>query len=65
MAVPKKKISASRRGQRRSHDSLAAVNAHTCPNCGEFVIAHNVCEACGTYNGKQVIKTAEEETTAE
>lgn len=56
MAVPKKKISVSRRGQRRSHDSLAAVNAHSCPNCGADKAAHNVCEACGMYNGKQVLK---------
>lgn len=60
MAVPKKKISASRRGQRRSHDSLDAVNVGTCPNCGEAVLPHNVCEACGEYRGKKVVKTTEE-----
>ncbi|MCP4355533.1 MAG: 50S ribosomal protein L32 [Proteobacteria bacterium] len=60
MAVPKGKISSSRRGQRRSHDGLdTEVKAHTCSNCGEFKQAHNVCEACGTYNGKQVVKTKE------
>ena len=59
MAVPKGKISSSRRGQRRSHDALKANNAQTCSNCGEFKQAHNVCQACGTYNGKQVIKTKE------
>lgn len=55
MAVPKKKISVSRRGQRRSHDSLNSVNAGVCPNCGEPVQPHNICKACGMYNGKQVI----------
>jgi len=64
MAVPKKKISASRRGQRRSHDSLSAVNAHACPNCGEPIAAHNACQACGMYNGKQVLKVKETEATA-
>lgn len=59
MAVPKKKISVSRRGQRRSHDSLAAVQAGVCPNCGETVMPHNACEACGMYKGKQVLKVKE------
>ena len=59
MAVPKKKISTSRRGQRRSHDSLAAVNAAVCPNCGEAMVPHNACQACGMYNGKQVLKVKE------
>lgn len=63
MAVPKKKISASRRGQRRSHDSLAAVNAAVCANCGEMVRPHNMCTACNTYNGKQVLKVQEVEAT--
>lgn len=60
MAVPKKKISASRRGQRQSHDSLNAVNVANCQHCGEPVRPHNVCEACGKYGDKQIIKETEE-----
>ena len=25
-------------------------------HCGEAVLSHRVCKACGYYNGKQVIK---------
>mgnify|MGYP003687622973 CR=1 FL=1 len=57
MAVPKKKISSSRRGQRRSHDSLANVNAHVCDNCGEDKLPHHVCPSCGFYNKKEVVKS--------
>ena len=61
MAVPKKRTSKSRKGMRRSHDALqfkAAV--HDCPSCGELKLYHHVCEACGTYRGKQVIGDSEE-----
>ena len=52
MAVPKKKLSKSRRGMRRSHDGLTAANVIYCPYCGQPTIAHNVCKFCGTYAGK-------------
>ena len=34
MAVPKKKISSSRRGKRRSHHALIDSMVMECPNCG-------------------------------
>ena len=52
MAVPKKKLSKSRRGMRRSHDGLTAANVIYCPYCGQPTIAHHVCKFCGTYAGK-------------
>ena len=60
MAVPKSKISRSRRGQRRSHDSLKAINLIECSNCGEMKRQHNICSACGHYDGKEVLASAEE-----
>ena len=27
-----------------------------CPKCGEAVLRHRVCKACGTYNGKEIIE---------
>ena len=30
------------------------VNRRSCPNCGETVLAHTVCTACGQYKGKVV-----------
>ena len=32
-----------------------------CPNCGEYVLSHRVCKACGYYDGKQVLKMNNEE----
>lgn len=58
MAVPKKKISKSRRDMRRSHDALARPNIAECPNCGEVKRPHHVCKACGFYDGREVVDTS-------
>lgn len=58
MAVPKKKISKSRRNQRRAHDALKATALMECGNCGEMKLPHHICSACGFYNGREVIDTA-------
>lgn len=56
MAVPKKKISKSRRNMRRSHDSLVVVNKSECSNCGELKLPHHVCAGCGYYDGREVVE---------
>lgn len=59
MAVPKKKISKSRRGQRRSHDALAPAPYVECSNCGEFKRPHHVCPSCGYYKDREVAEASE------
>jgi len=61
MGLPKRKTSKSKRNQRRSHDALTAPQWPSCPQCGEPVVPHRVCAACGYYRGRQVITVAEEE----
>ncbi|MCT4575148.1 MAG: 50S ribosomal protein L32 [Alphaproteobacteria bacterium] len=56
MAVPKTKISKSKRDMRRAHHALKAEGNSECPNCGELKRPHHVCGACGSYNGKAVVK---------
>ncbi len=56
MAVPKKKISKSRRNMRRAHDSLPSSVYEECSNCGELKRPHHVCEACGQYKGRDVVE---------
>ncbi|WP_174293120.1 50S ribosomal protein L32 [Sphingomonas bacterium] len=55
MAVPKRKTSPSKRGMRRSHDSLIAASFQECPNCGELKRPHHMCLNCGYYNGREVV----------
>ncbi|MBT3659803.1 MAG: 50S ribosomal protein L32 [Rhodospirillaceae bacterium] len=54
MAVPKKKISKSRRGSRRAHDALSSNAYEECANCGELKRPHHVCSSCGQYNDREV-----------
>jgi len=58
MAVPKSKISKSRRNMRRSHDSLSAAAQTECSNCGEIKRPHHVCALCGYYDGREVTEVA-------
>lgn len=59
MPVPKKKQSRSKRGSRRSHDSLSPVQSGTCPECGGLKLPHAVCPECGQYKEAQVIDVEE------
>ena len=54
MAVPKKRTGKSAQATRRANWKATKPEVNTCPNCGEFVLAHTVCTACGYYKGKPV-----------
>ncbi len=58
MAVPKKKVSKSRRNMRRAHDSFKTMSYVECANCGELKRPHHVCSACGHYDGREVVEVA-------
>jgi len=54
MAVQKNKKSPSRRGMRRSHDSLTAEAVSVEPTTGETHLRHHV-SADGYYRGRKVV----------
>ena len=56
MAVQKNKVTPSRRGMRRSHDSLTASTLSIDSTSGETHLRHHV-TADGFYRGKKVIQT--------
>ena len=55
MAVPKRKVSPSRAGMRRSHQSLGANSYIEDKETGELRRPHHVDLKTGMYNGRQVI----------
>lgn len=55
MAVPKKKVSKSRRNMRRAHDALTTQVVIECPNCGEQKRSHHMCPSCGHYDGREIV----------
>ena len=61
MAVPKKKVSRMKRGQRRSADALAAPTYVEDKNTGELRRPHHIDLKSGMYRGRQVlaVKAAE------
>jgi len=65
MAVPKKKLSKTRTGKRRSHLALKKINLVACEKCKEPKMSHIVCPMCGTYKGDQVIDFSKKEKKVE
>ncbi|MBL4853071.1 MAG: 50S ribosomal protein L32 [Robiginitomaculum sp.] len=60
MAVPKSKISNSRRGMRRAHDRLTATNFVEDKSSGELRRQHHIDLKTGMYNGRQVLPAQED-----
>jgi len=59
MAVPKRRVSPSRRDMRRAHHALNASMPSVCSHCKQPKLSHRVCAACGFYDGKEVISVKE------
>ena len=59
MACPKKKISRTRRDNRRSHHALKPSLPTLCGHCKQPKQMHRVCGNCGYYAGAQVKVIAE------
>ncbi|MBS5660309.1 MAG: 50S ribosomal protein L32 [Clostridiales bacterium] len=57
MAVPKRRVSKTRRDKRRSSVwKLETPALSKCTQCGELKMPHRVCGNCGYYKGVAVIK---------
>lgn len=63
--APQRRISKTRKRQRRSHFALENPSMMVCPNCGEVKLSHVVCKACGYYDGKKVLEIKAKEEVVE
>ena len=63
MAVPKSKISKSKKNMRRSHDSINLLNIIEDKDSGEPRLSHRLDLSTGIYNGKQIIVKKEPKET--
>ena len=59
MAVQKSKVTRSRRGQRRSHDTLTSKTLSQDPMTGETHLRHHMTPD-GVFKGRQVIVSDED-----
>jgi large subunit ribosomal protein L32 len=55
VGVPKRRVSKSRKGERRAHLALRAPTLVECDHCHELKRAHTVCPTCGWHNGREVV----------
>jgi large subunit ribosomal protein L32 len=55
MALPKYRISKTRKLKRRSHLALGVPARNLCPECGQVKLPHRVCLHCGHYGGRKVM----------
>jgi len=56
MAVPRKKITRSKRGMRRAHDKLKRATYVEDQSSGELRRPHHIDLATGMYRGKQILE---------
>jgi large subunit ribosomal protein L32 len=58
MAVPKKKVSRSRRNMRRfaGGNRLAKLTPKICAHCSSVIRPHSVCSYCGHYEQIKILK---------
>lgn len=53
---PKNKSSKARRDSRRANWKMSAPALVKCSHCGEFMMPHRVCKACGYYDKKSIVE---------
>ena len=63
-ALPKRKKSKSRAGNRLSHNAIKPPALVECPQCHTLILPHHACSTCGTYNGREVVKIKEPKKAA-
>jgi|TARA_R110002072_G_scaffold49863_20_gene135050 large subunit ribosomal protein L32 len=56
MAVPKKKVTKSKRDMRRSHDALKPASYIEDANSGELRRPHHIDLKTGMYRGRQILE---------
>jgi large subunit ribosomal protein L32 len=57
MALPKRRISKTKKRLRRTHWKISPPGLSRCPKCDEVVAPHRVCPHCGYYKGRKVMET--------
>ncbi|XSG81945.1 MAG: 50S ribosomal protein L32 [Methyloligella sp. ZOD6] len=61
MAVPKRKVTPMRRGNRRSHDALKSPSYVEDKESGELRRPHHIDLKSGKYRGRQILVETEDE----
>jgi large subunit ribosomal protein L32 len=57
MPVPKRKLSRKRRDQRSANKGIKPKAITGCQTCQAPIMPHQVCQECGYYKGKKILRT--------
>lgn len=57
MAVPRNRLSNSRKNSKRAHHAKTPRNLCKCSHCGNKRLPHSVCQSCGMYGNLKMIET--------
>ncbi|MCX6744272.1 MAG: 50S ribosomal protein L32 [Candidatus Parcubacteria bacterium] len=57
MSVPAKKRPVGEKRRRAAHFALKKIKYASCPKCKKPKLPHAVCLFCGTYQGREVLKS--------
>jgi large subunit ribosomal protein L32 len=60
MGVPKRRVSGTRKRERRSHHALTVPALEACPHCHQPKRPHHACPNCGWYGGREAVKIREQ-----
>ena len=63
MAVPKRRTTRHRKGNRRAHNALELPAIDACPQCHSPKLAHHACRTCGMYEGRQAVEVGAKKKT--
>jgi large subunit ribosomal protein L32 len=56
MAVPNRKISRARKGNRAANKGLKRPSLSYCPRCDAAKPPHRICPNCGQYAGRDAVR---------
>jgi len=62
MGVPKRRVSRTRKRERRSHHALTVPHLEECSHCHQPKRPHHACTNCGWYGGREAVKIREKKT---
>ncbi len=60
MAVPRNRHSNARKNSKRSHHAKKPKGCTACPNCASPRMPHTICQSCGNYGGRAVLKVEQQ-----